>query len=86
MNVETDLGTIVAKSHRHPDRLVVKRSTEQIILPENHATLGNSGVCQISESETWITCAEGRVSYGKRKGEANNVFIAQITLALMAWT
>lgn len=63
-----------------PDKLVVKRATEQIVLPENHATLGNSGVCRISDSESWITCAEGRVSYGERKGEVNNVFIARVRL------
>ena len=63
-----------------PEQLVVKRATEQIVLPENHATLGNSGVCFIDDHESWITCAEGRVSYGPRNGEVNNVFIARIRL------
>jgi len=61
-----------------PARLHVIRSTEQILVPENHATLGNSGVCRISDNESWITVAEGRVSYGKRKGENNRVILARV--------
>lgn len=60
------------------DRIVVLRDTEQIVVPQNHATLGNSGVCQIDDSEAWITVAEGRVSYGKRKGENNRVILAKL--------
>ena len=62
-----------------PNKLQVIRSTERILVPENHATLGNSGVCMISGQEAWITVAEGRVSYGKRKGENNQVFLAKVT-------
>ncbi len=64
-----------------PQNLIVNRSTEQVVLPENNATLGNSGVCEISKSESWITCAEGRVSLGPRQGEVNSVFIARMTTA-----
>ncbi len=64
----------------NPLRLHVIRSTEQILVPENHATLGNSGVCRISDHETWVTVAEGRVSYGKRAGENNRVILAKITV------
>ena len=39
------------------DELHVIRSTEQIPVPKNHATLGNSGVCPISDSEQWVTTA-----------------------------
>mgnify|MGYP003792547123 CR=1 FL=1 len=63
-----------------PGRLHVIRSTEQILVPENHATLGNSGVCQISDSESWITVAEGRVSYGRRTGENNKIILAKVTV------
>lgn len=62
-----------------PDKLQVIRSTEQILVPENEATLGNSGVCRISADESWVTVAEGRVSYGKRQGENNRVMLAKIT-------
>ncbi|MEO2029053.1 MAG: hypothetical protein ABGZ23_24510 [Fuerstiella sp.] len=63
-----------------PVKLHVIRSTEQFLVPENHATLGNSGVCRISDSETWVTVAEGRVSHGKRAGENNRVILAKITI------
>ena len=62
-----------------PETLRVVRSSEQVLVPENNATLGNSGVCQINDEETWVTVAEGRVSYGPRKGENNHVFLAKIT-------
>lgn len=61
-----------------PESLQVIKSTEQILVPENHATLGNSGVCQIKQNEAWVTVAEGRVSHGKRKGENNKVILAKI--------
>ncbi len=61
-----------------PEKLVVLRDTEQVVVPENHATLGNSGVCRISDRESWITVAEGRVSHGQRKGENNRVILAKI--------
>lgn len=60
------------------DKLQVIRSTEQILVPENHATLGNSGVCIINANEAWITVAEGRVSHGQRKGENNKVVLAKV--------
>ncbi len=63
------------------ESLQVIRSTEQVLVAENHATLGNSGVCQISEDEAWVTVAEGRVSYGARKGENNSVILVKITAA-----
>ena len=62
-----------------PDALRVVRSSEQILVPEKSATLGNSGICHISDQETWVTVAEGRVSYGPRKGENNQVFLVKVT-------
>ncbi|MCS7468619.1 exo-alpha-sialidase [Stieleria sp. ICT_E10.1] len=61
-----------------PQRLVVLKHTEQVIVPEDNATLGNSGVCRISDRESWITVAEGRVTDGKRKGENNRVFLVKL--------
>ncbi|MEW4486757.1 exo-alpha-sialidase [Thalassoglobus sp. JC818] len=61
-----------------PEELHVIRSTEQVLVPENDATLGNSGVCQVSENEAWVTVGEGRVSRGKRSGEFNKVILAKI--------
>lgn len=38
--------------------LTVKRNTERILIPERGARLGNFGVCEVSENETWVTVAE----------------------------
>ncbi len=62
-----------------PETLQVIRATERILLPENHAALGNSGTCRISANEVWVTCGEGMLSRGKRKGENNKVLIVKIT-------
>ncbi len=63
-----------------PERLHVLRSTEQVVVPENGAILGNSGVCQISENEAWVTVGEGRLDDGRRQGEQNKVILTKITL------
>ncbi|MBI1311096.1 exo-alpha-sialidase [bacterium] len=62
-----------------PDTLRVIRSTERILIPENHATLGNSGICRISDSETLVTCGEGLLGLGKRKDENNKVLFVKIS-------
>ena len=41
-----------------PERLVVVRATERILVPEHGARLGNFGVTEISPNETWVTVAE----------------------------
>jgi hypothetical protein len=41
-----------------PEKLTVMRATERILVPEHGARLGNSGVTEISENETWVTVAE----------------------------
>ncbi len=61
-----------------PDRLCVIRRTERILLPEQGATLGNSGVCQISDHESWITCGEGLLRLGKRKDGLNKVHVVRV--------
>ncbi len=62
----------------NPKTLRVMRATERVLLPENHATLGNSGVCRISDNESWVTCGEGLLRLGKRKGEKNKVLFVRI--------
>ncbi len=62
-----------------PKSLRVLRATERVVLPANHATLGNSGVCRISDRESWITCGEGLLREGKRKGGINKVLFAKVT-------
>ncbi|NQV23972.1 MAG: exo-alpha-sialidase [Rhodopirellula sp.] len=64
----------------NPSTLQVVRSTERVLIPENHATLGNSGVCRVSDNESWITCGEGLLGLGKRKAETNKVLFVKITI------
>ena len=63
----------------NPQSMQVIRDTERILIPENHATLGNSGVCRISDTESWVTCGEGLLRLGKRKGENNQVLFVRVT-------
>ena len=62
----------------NPETLQIIRSTERILIPENHATLGNSGICRVSDTETWITCGEGLLRLGKRKEQTNKVLFVRI--------
>lgn len=41
-----------------PESLRVIRSSEQILVPEFGARLGNFGVTEVSENETWVTVTE----------------------------
>jgi hypothetical protein len=61
-----------------PERLHVVRATEQILVPENRADLGNFGVLSVSPSETWIVVAEYPINT-TRHAERNAVFAAKIT-------
>ena len=63
----------------NPETLQVMRETERVLIAENQATLGNSGVCRINDHESWVTCGEGLMRLGKRKGEHNKVFHVKIT-------
>ncbi len=40
------------------EKLQVIRETEQVIVPEKGARLGNFGVVEVNEKETWVTVAE----------------------------
>ncbi len=41
-----------------PETLRVKRDTEAVLVPERGARLGNFAICEVSESEVWVTVAE----------------------------
>jgi len=41
-----------------PDKLHIIRDTEQILVPEKGARMGNFGVTEISPNETWVTVTE----------------------------
>ncbi len=53
-----------------PQRLCVIRKTERIILPEKGARMGNFGVVNVSDEETWIMTGEWLQQYvsGYRQG------------------
>ena len=42
-----------------PEKLVVLRATERILVPNKGAQLGNFAVVDVNESETWVTTSEG---------------------------
>jgi cyanophycinase len=41
-----------------PEKLMVKRATERVLIPEHGARYGNFGVCEVNEHETWIVETE----------------------------
>ena len=62
-----------------PDRLCVLRGTERIIVPEHGARLGNFGVCDVNENETWVVVCEWMQPVGCEKhGSDNRVYAARI--------
>jgi hypothetical protein len=42
-----------------PEKLVVLRSTERVLVPNQGAQLGNFAVVDVNEHETWVTTSEG---------------------------
>lgn len=46
----------------HPETLRVILSTERILIPENHATFGNSGVYRLNDCESLVTYVYGRLT------------------------
>jgi lysophospholipase L1-like esterase len=46
------------------EKLCVVRDTERIAVPERGARLGNFGIVDVSENETWITVAEWMQTWG----------------------
>ncbi len=69
-----------------PEKLHVLRETERILVPEGGARLGNFGVTEVSENETWVTVAEWMQTFGPNYiipkdnayGADNRVFAARI--------
>ena len=61
------------------ETLQVIRNTEQILVPERGARLGNFGVVDISPFETWVTVTEWMQPIGAEKhGSDNSIFIARL--------
>lgn len=69
-----------------PEKLNVLRKTERIAVPEHGARLGNFGVVEVSDRETWITVAEWMQTWGPNyilrpdnpHGAANRVYASRI--------
>jgi hypothetical protein len=62
-----------------PHSLRVVRSTEQILVPEHGARLGNFAIAEVSPSETWVTVAEWMQPAGVEKyGSDNRVYVAKL--------
>lgn len=61
------------------ERLCVLRKTEQILVPERGARLGNFGVTEVSENETWVTVSEWMQPEGVAQyGSDGSVYVARI--------
>jgi hypothetical protein len=62
-----------------PKRLCVMRNTEQILVPQRGARLGNFGVTDVNERETWVTVAEWMQPKRVEKyGSDGSVYVARI--------
>jgi hypothetical protein len=69
-----------------PKKLRVLRATERVLVPERGARLGNFGVTEVSENETWVTVAEWMQTWGpdmvikpdNQYGADNSVYAARI--------
>ncbi len=63
----------------NPETLQVIRETEQVVVPEHGARLGNFGVTEVSPTETWVTVTEWMQPDGVEKhGSDNRVYVAKL--------
>jgi hypothetical protein len=61
-----------------PERMAVLRDTEQVLIPERGAAMGNFGVAIVSENETWVTAGENMHHNAAEKGAKGAVRMARI--------
>jgi hypothetical protein len=62
-----------------PDNLRVFRRTEQIVVPERGAELGNFGCNPVSPTESWVTVSEGMfMKDSRQRGAEGATFVARI--------
>ena len=64
----------------NPDQLHVIRATEQILVPEKGATLGNSGVTVVDEDESWVTVSEANVDRPEavKRGADGSLYVVKV--------
>ncbi|GAA5221324.1 hypothetical protein GCM10025777_19540 [Membranihabitans marinus] len=61
------------------EKMVLKKETEKIVIPNRGALLGNFSIANINENETWVTAAELMMGKGEEKyGAEGNVYAAKI--------
>lgn len=81
-----------------PQKLVVLRDTERVLVPDKGAQLGNFGVVNASSQETWVVTSEGmhgdaqdpmNLELTEARGANNRVWLARLMWnrpnALVAW-
>jgi len=69
-----------------PERMVVRRATERVLVPQRGARLGNFGVTVVSPDETWVTVTEWMQTWGpnytipvdNKYGADNSIYVAKI--------
>ena len=62
-----------------PDRLLVQKMTERILIPERGVMMGNFGVANINNEETWVTVGENmHPPENLNLGADGSVFAARI--------
>lgn len=62
-----------------PEKLVIIRNSEKIVVPNKGAQLGNFGVNHINEYESWITTSEGMSEKEPtRYGADGRVYVARV--------
>jgi hypothetical protein len=70
-----------------PETLRVVRASEQVLVPEKGARLGNFGVTEVNENETWVTVTEWMQAPGPRffdpaplvaRGADNRVWVSKV--------
>ncbi len=70
-----------------PEKVHVIRASERILVPEKGARLGNFGVTEVSENETWVTVTEWMQTTGPnpfdftvpmKHGADNRIWVAKI--------
>ncbi|ODU00465.1 MAG: lysophospholipase [Planctomycetes bacterium SCN 63-9] len=62
-----------------PDHLQIIRATEQVLIPERGAEMGNFGAGVINDRESWVTVSEGMWDdASRRKGAKGALFVARV--------
>jgi hypothetical protein len=65
-----------------PEKLVVRRATERVLVPNKGAQLGNYAVVDVNDRETWVTTSEGMSPGNPAQYGANG----RVYAARVIWT